>query len=250
MALERAGLEPANIGMVIVGGSAPRMGSPAEACLIADRLDTVVPAFDINSACSTWAVQLHALSMMNTESLPDFVLIVNPENLTRTVDYSDRRNAVLMGDCTTAAIVSSRVPSAIRIRQTTMETDPSGWRKVTIASAGHLQQDGGAVQNFAIRKTMTVINRLREHCRPDFWFVGHQANLPMLQSVSVRAGVEQAKHLYNVDARGNCGAAGAPSVISERFYCFKPGDQILMALVGAGLTWAGALLDFERGVHQ
>jgi 3-oxoacyl-[acyl-carrier-protein] synthase-3 len=248
MALGRAGLVASDIGMVVLGGSAPRLGAPAEACMIADRLGIAVPAFDLNSACSTWAVQLHFLSMMNPESLPDFVLVINPENLTRTVDYSDRRNAVLMGDCTTATILSTRVRSAIRVRRTTMESDPSGWNKVTIVSAGHLQQDGGAVQNFAIRKTIAVIDRLRDQASSGFWFVGHQANLPMLQSVCLRARIHNDKHLYNVDTRGNCGAAGAPSSVSERFDCFEGGAQIIVAVVGAGLTWAGVLVEWKGAI--
>ena len=245
MALDRAGLAASQIGMVIAGGSAPRMGAPGEACLIAERIGISAPCFDLNAACSTFSVQLRLLSMMAAESMPDFVLLVHPENLTRTVDFSDRRTAVLMGDCTTAAIVSHRIASAVLVRPITMECDPSAWRKVTIPCMGHLKQEGGAVQNFAIRKMAGMVESIREQARPDFWFVGHQANLPMLQSTCARAGVDPSKHLYNVDQRGNCGAAGAASVISERFAQFRPGDQALVAVVGAGLTWAGFLLEFN-----
>jgi 3-oxoacyl-[acyl-carrier-protein] synthase-3 len=105
MALRRANLEISNIGMVVAGGSAPRMGSPAEACLIAARLGMAVPCLDINSACSTFAVQMRLLSQMS--DLPDYVLVVNLENLTRTVDYTDRSTAVLIGDCTSAAVDGS-----------------------------------------------------------------------------------------------------------------------------------------------
>ncbi len=244
-ALARAEIGSEEIGLVIAGGSSPRISSPAEACVIAEKLGTKAPAFDLNSACTTWAVQMRALSMMNPNSMPDFVLAINPENLTRTVDYSDRRNAVLMGDCTTASIVSHRVPSAIRVESAVMQTDPEGWSKVTIAPAGYLQQDGGAVQNFAIRKTVALLDELRPSAGEEFWFIGHQANLPMLRSASARAGIPEAKHLHNVEFRGNCGAAGAPSTLSENLHRFQPGDRAVVALVGAGLTWAGLVLAFE-----
>jgi 3-oxoacyl-[acyl-carrier-protein] synthase-3 len=245
MALDRAGLEASHIRMVIAGGSAPRMGAPVEACLIAERMGISGPCFDVNSACSTFGVHLRVLSMMAAEAAPDFVLLVQPENLTRATNYSDRRTAVLMGDCTTAAIVSHRIPSAVRISHVMMESDPSAWRKVTIPCRGHLQQEGAAVQNFAIRKMAMLVERIRRQAQPGFWFVGHQANLPMLQSACCRAGVDPSKHLYNVDKRGNCGAAGAASVVSERFAQFRPGDEVLVATVGAGLTWAGFLLEFN-----
>jgi 3-oxoacyl-[acyl-carrier-protein] synthase-3 len=250
MALDRAGLAASQVGMVIAGGSAPRMGAPGEACLIAERIGISAPCLDVNAACSTFGVQLRILSMMAAEAAPDFVLLVHPENLTRTTDYADRRTAVLMGDCTTAAIVSHRVPSAVRVGRVTMECNPSEWRKVTIPCMGHLRQEGGAVQNFAIRKMAALVERIGEQARPGFWFVGHQANLPMLQSACVRAGVDPSRHLYNVDRRGNCGAAGAASVISERFAQFGPGDEVLVAVVGAGLTWAGFLLEFNGEDRQ
>jgi 3-oxoacyl-[acyl-carrier-protein] synthase-3 len=250
MALERAGLSASDLGMVIAGGCAPRSGAPAEACLIADRLGIAVPCLDLNAACATFGAQLHMLSMMDAAALPDFVLVVNPDNLTRTVDYSNRQTAVLIGDCTSAAIISRRVPARARVRRTFMDCDPSGCRKVSIPAIGHLRQDGPAVQNFAIRKTVATIDRLRQHACRDFYFVGHQANLMMLRSACARAGVEESLHLYNVDVRGNCGAAGAPSVLSERWEGFRPGDQALLAMVGAGLTWAGMLLEFRGGSVQ
>ncbi len=245
MALERAGLVPSDIGMVLCGTSAPRTGSPAEACLIADRLGISAPSLDINSACCTFAAQLSVISRMAPESTPDFILLVHPENLTRAVDYTDRSVAVLMGDGTTAAIVSRRVPSRVRIGPVALESDPASWRRVSIPCMGHLQQEGGAVQNFAIRKMTEMIGYLRGQAGESFWFVGHQANLPMLQSVCARAGVDPARHLFNVDRYGNCGAAGSASVISEYFPRFRPGDRVAVAVVGAGLTWGGFLIEFQ-----
>jgi 3-oxoacyl-[acyl-carrier-protein] synthase III len=245
MALDRSGLDCSNIGMVIAGGSAPRMSAPVESSLIANSLNLSVPTLDLNSACSTFAVQLRMLSLMDSTMLPDFILVVNPENLTRTVNYNDRNTAVLIGDCTTAAVVSKNVPSRLVIRNSIHESDPSGWDKVTIPAAGYLSQEGRAVQNFAIRKTVSIIESLRRYSSGAFYFIGHQANLLMLRSACSRAGVPAERHFFNVDRRGNCGAAGAPSVLSEKWEQFCPGDEAIMAVVGAGLTWAGLRLTFE-----
>jgi 3-oxoacyl-[acyl-carrier-protein] synthase-3 len=225
MALERAGLEASSIGMVVAGGSAPRMSVPGESCVIANELNLMVPAVDVNSACSTFAVQLRLLSLMDAEALPDFILVVNPENVTRTVNYDDRSTAILVGDCTSAAVVSKKVPSRVVVRNSMHESDPAGWNKVVIPIGGNFWQDGGAVQLFAIRKTVAIIERLREYAS--------------------RAGIPDERHLFNVDRHGNCGAAGGPSVLSERWEQFGPGDEVIMAVVGSGLTWAGLRLTFE-----
>jgi 3-oxoacyl-[acyl-carrier-protein] synthase-3 len=245
MALDRARLNISDIGLVIAGGSAPRFGAPAEACAIAARLGISVPAFDLNSACSTFAVQMRVLMQFQPDLLPDYVLLVNPENLTRAVDYSDRSTAVLIGDCTSAAIVSARVPGPARVITSFQHTDPAGWEKVVIPSAGYLRQDGPSVQSFAVRRTEWAIRHLGAQAHNGFFFIGHQANLLMVESAAARTGIAAERHLFNVDRRGNCGAAGAPSVLSENWDCFREGDEVVLAVVGAGLTWAGLLISFD-----
>jgi 3-oxoacyl-[acyl-carrier-protein] synthase III len=79
----------------------------------------------------------------------------------------------------------------------------------------------------------------------DCYFVGHQANLMALKSVAARSGVPGEKHLYNVDEFGNCGAAGAPSVLSQRWSVFEPNDAVCLAVLGSGLTWCALQLRFE-----
>ncbi|MGZ3694264.1 MAG: 3-oxoacyl-ACP synthase III family protein [Bdellovibrionota bacterium] len=245
MALTRAGLELKDIGMVVAGCCSPDNSIPAEACVIAAELGLNVPAFDLNSACSSFAVQLHNLRAMRPEALPDYVLVVNAENNTKIVDYSDRRTAVLWGDCTTAAIVSTRKPSRFAVTYSTIASDPSGWDKVVIPTGGKFSQNGHAVQTFAIRKSIATLSLLRGKARDPakLFFIGHQANRTMLNSICERAEVPTDRHLFSVDEFGNCGAAGAPSTFSLNWNAFKKGDEIGLVVVGSGLTWGGLLFD-------
>lgn len=247
LALERAGLPAEAIGLVIAGSCSPQYSIPAEACRIAAELGLEVPCFDLNSACSSFAAQLHLLNGMMPESLPDYALLVCPENNTRTVDYSDRRSAVLWGDGTAALIVSKKVPSNIRIIRTTFTSSPAGWQQVTIPASAHFQQNGNAVQAFAVRKTIETIKALcnARGLEPERTsFIGHQANLRMLQSVCERVGISPSRHYFNVDQFGNCGAASAPGVLSQFWKNFSAGDHLVMAMVGSGLAWGGMMMDF------
>lgn len=217
--------------------------------MIAAELGIQVPSFDLNSACSSFAAQLHFLASMKPETLPDYVLVVNPENNTRVVDYRDRSTAVLWGDASTAAIVSPRIPAPMRLIRSTTGTDPAGHEKVMIPPSGHFRQEGGAVQGFAVRRSCILFNELRALASGEkkvIYFIGHQANLRMLESVVARCEISPKKHLYNVDRFGNCGAAGAPSVLSEHWETIIPGDEIVMAIVGAGLSWGGLLLRMDE----
>jgi 3-oxoacyl-[acyl-carrier-protein] synthase III len=247
-ALENAGLQASDIGMVVSGSCSPQFTTPAEACTIAASLGIQGPAFDLNSACSSFGAQMHFIASMNPAALPDYVLVVNPENNTRAIDYRDRSTAVLWGDASSAAIVSARIPAPMRLVHTMTGSDPSGHEKVKIAPFQHFHQDGSAVQGFAVRRACKLLNELRAMAKgkaEDVYFIGHQANLRMLESVVARCDVPTERHLYNVDRFGNCGAAGAPSVLSENWKKFVPGDEIALTVVGAGLSWAGLLLRME-----
>jgi 3-oxoacyl-[acyl-carrier-protein] synthase-3 len=250
MALERAGLRASDIGMVIAGGCCPDMAIPAEACRIAAALAIEAPAFDINSACSSFGTQLHLLASM--QGLPPYVLIVNPENTTRVVDYADRATCVLWGDGTTAAVVSRLAPARVRIVETTLASTPAGAHQVTIPRLGHFAQDGTAVQRFAIKNTLACVQAMLPAARTrleetggTLHFLGHQANLLVLEAVARRALLAPHEHWFNVVDRGNTGAAGAPGVLSQHWTELARGDVVVLAVVGSGLTWSSLRMEVD-----
>ena len=250
MAIARAGIKADDIGLVISGSSAPDTLTPAEAATIAAELGIDAPCFDLNSACTTFGMQIHFLSLMAPEKLPPFILLVNPENLTRSVNYADRSVAVLFGDGSAAAVLSTTVPSRMGFTACQCDTKASACQKVTIPRTGYFQQDGSAVQGFAIRRSTESI-RLLQAAFPvnnghRFIFVGHQANLGMLRTVCERTGVAPENHWQNVVDFGNTGCSGAPAVLSQAWDRLRPGDHVALALVGGGLTWVHLILKVEE----
>ncbi|MGD1151516.1 MAG: ketoacyl-ACP synthase III [Syntrophales bacterium] len=249
MALDRSGIKKEDIGLVISGSSAADNVSPAEASTVAAELGIDVPCFDMNSACTTFGMQVHFVSLMRPEALPPFVLLVNPENLTRCVDYADRKSAVLFGDGSSAAIVSATVPSCAFFTSCAYGTKPSDWDKVGIPRMGYFQQDGNAVQGFAIRKTTESIRMLQKSYSLNgsrFIFIGHQANRGMLQTVCERSQITENNHWHNVEFFGNTGCSGAPAVLSQRWNDLRPGDHVAIAIVGAGLSWVHMILQVKE----
>jgi 3-oxoacyl-[acyl-carrier-protein] synthase-3 len=235
--------------MVIAGCSAPQYLSPPVACSAAAELGITAPAFDLNSACSTFVFHLHHLLSMQPEKLPDYILVTVVENFTRVVDYSDRRTAVLFGDASIAAVVSPRRPSRMAVNFSVVESDPSGWNKIYVPTGGYFFQEGSAVQAFAIRKTIATLRKVQENIKGDpknMYFIGHQVNLLMLNNVSEHCGISPTRHLFNVDEFGNCAAAGAPAVLSMNWDKFKKGDEIAMVVVGAGLSWGGLIIQVNE----
>lgn len=249
-AIENAQIKISDIGLVIAGGCTPSSTCPPEACTIACALEIECPSFDLNSACSTVAAQINFINMMMPDALPDYILIVTPENNTRFVDYSDRSSAVLWGDCSTAMVISTKIPSRLKISKTTFASSPSASDKVKFPVMKHFVQDGRTVQTFAIKKSISLIKHFREQLTIEHaksaYFIGHQANRLMLDSICNLSGINQNSNLFNVDQYGNCGAAGAASVLSMNLDIFKENDRIIMGIVGAGLSWGGMLIEVNK----
>lgn len=240
MAIQKAGIDPKEITLCIASTSVPQMCIPAHACLIAARLQLSVPAFDLNSACTSFLAQLHFLSDHKREGV---ILLVQSETYTMSTHYQDRQTAVLWGDGATAFLLATDRAGKAKILETTFASHPIDADKVVIPYAGHFSQDGPRVQRFAITQTEATFRALKmKQSSPTF--IGHQANLRMLETATKRMNIGEDKHLFNVDRYGNCGAAGAPSVLSEKWDSFSAGDIVAIVTVGSGLSWGGAVIQF------
>lgn len=249
MALARAGVDRSQIGLVISGSSAPRILCPAEASYVAKQLQIEAPCWDINSACSTFLTHLYNLSLMDPAKMPEFILITQTEQLTSAMDYTDRSAAALFGDGACATVISTRVPSRVQAIWTHVQSDPSGAEKVLIRRTSTFTQDGRAVQMFAIKRTRDGYEKLKEQLAEEgsdrpLYFVGHQANLRVLEQVVQRCGIAPERHFSNVEWFGNTGGASCPTVISQHWDKIPAGSDVAAVVVGGGLTWARALLRF------
>ena len=248
MAVERAGVQLSDIGMLIGGGCAPDTTSPAEACNISKTLDIDVPSFDVNSACTSFFAGIKVLSMMRPEALPPFVLLVAADVMTRTVNYNDRASAVLWGDGSAAAVISTREKAAAKVIDCEFAGNPLAADLIVVPRLGHFFQEGRKVQMFAIKKTASFLKELQEQCEDserNFHFIGHQANLRMLETVCRRCEIPEDRHHYNVDWYGNSGSSSSCCVASMNWEKWGPNDDLAMVGVGSGVSWSRYLVRFE-----
>jgi 3-oxoacyl-[acyl-carrier-protein] synthase-3 len=249
MALARADILVGDVGLLIGGGCAPDTVTPAEACNIGAALGVEAACLDINSACSSFIAGIYMLSLMDPTKLPPIVLLVTAEPMTGTVDYNDRASAVLWGDGALAAVLSTKETGRAALMGQTLRTDPVGREKVVIPRLGHFRQEGRTVQTFAIRKTSNLYLSTRESFREndrDFHFVGHQANLRMLESVCRRCEIPEDRHHFNCEFFGNTGGASSGGVISQNWDKWTSRDDISVVGLGSGLTWGSYLMRFNE----
>ncbi len=232
--------------LLICGTSVPDYYIPAHSSVIAEKLALPCVNFDAQTACSSFITNLAiAQGMMATQSIKS-TAIFNIERYSLTMNYQDRQSCILFGDGATAAIVEDTASHGLKVLDILLDADPQGYDHVKIPTNDYFSQNGARVQKFAVSKTCDISKKILEKNQITIndirYFIGHQANLRMLQSVCSRLQLNDEQHLFNVNTHGNQGAAGAPSVLSTHWDQYETGDIILVAVVGSGLSWGAALL--------
>jgi 3-oxoacyl-[acyl-carrier-protein] synthase-3 len=263
-AIEKAGLTPDDIGLVIVGTVTPDMMFPSTACLIQHKIGAHHAwGFDLSAACSAFTFALTTASQMIASGAHDHALVVGADVMSSIIDYDDRATCVLFGDGAGAVVVSAARPGDGAILDFEHEIDGAGGHALSMPAGGSLhppshetidqrlhyvKQDGQAVFKFAIRKTEEISRRLldRNGLRPDDLdlFVSHQANRRIIQAATERLGVSPEKVVINIERFGNTTAATIPLALNDAICSgrLKNGDLVLLASVGAGFTVGAVLL--------
>lgn len=246
-AMQRAGIEARQIGLVICDCCTPLELAPAEAQRIAKALGLGfgVPAYDVFTACPAFALHLDLLSSFKEEKLPEYILCVATAALTHCVNYNDRTDGAIWGDGAAAWVVSAKHTGKLKVLYTFYTADPSRCDSVVVDRFAFFHQDGRVVRDFSVRQTVRLIKdaerRFELNWNRDV-FIGHQANATMLQQIINNRGIPESSHWHNVETMGNQASAGAPASLGMHWEEIQSGQKIVVAVVGAGLSWGTAVL--------
>jgi 3-oxoacyl-[acyl-carrier-protein] synthase III len=261
-ALADAGLDVEDIAAVVVATTTPDHPVSATAPLVAAQLGTNVAALDLNAACSGFLYGLRVAAPLAVADGP--VLLIGAETLTRIVDPADRGVAVLFGDGAGAVVLSRDetaefgpfVLGADGSDPSMLWTEAGGSRTPLDEAAfadgrHHLTMRGGDVYRHAVARmtaaSTEVLGRTGMDVGDIDLFIGHQANARILDAVRTRLGVPEDRTHVTVDLHGNTSAASLPlALVDARDRGrLRPGDTVLLAAFGAGLTWGAGLLTWQ-----
>ncbi len=260
-ALENAGIGPGDLDLILVGTTSADHCFPSAACEVQGELGAVhAVAFDVSAACSGFLFAMNNLQAFIQAGIYHTGLIIGVDCLSKLVDWKDRSTCVLFGDGAGAVVVQA---SDTGIQHSVMRSDGSKWQVLScisrtngnllngkIPEPGYLYMNGQEVFKFAVKKVPECINQVLEESETDIedikYFILHQANYRIIESVSKRLKQPMDKFPMNMEYYGNTSAATIPVLLDELNQSGKLNsrDKIVLSGFGAGLTWGATLLEW------
>jgi 3-oxoacyl-[acyl-carrier-protein] synthase-3 len=262
-ALDAAGLEPADLDLVIVATITPEMVFPSTACFVAAALGLrATPAFDMAAACSGFIYALNTGANFVKAGQYKTVMVIGAETLSRIVDYKDRASCILFGDGAGAVILRRSNDPKKGVVYASLHADGNGAEAMKCmpgslhpidaalvdARDQYIKLRGREVYKFAVTKFAELIEdamRVTELTKDQLTLiVPHQVNQRIIDSAMEKLDMPPEKAFVNIDRYGNTSAASIPIALDEAWRAGRvhPGDNVVFVAFGAGLTWANAVV--------
>lgn len=261
-ALAAAGLEPSDLDLIIMATCTGDTVIPSPATLLQAKLGAVnAAAFDMNAACSGWIYGLNVATQMIRGGGHRRVLLVAAERLSYYLDFTNRNTAVLFGDGA-GAVILEPTEGDDGVQSVAIGSDGEAAGLLCVPNVGTSSDryqssdrsnyavimDGPEVFKRAVKAmgaaaTMVVKEAGLELDDVDL-LIPHQANIRIIDATARRLKLKPGQVFVNIEKYGNTSAATIPMALTEALEAGKvrPGNNIVFAAFGAGLTWAAAVV--------
>ena len=258
-ALAAAGVDPSEIGLIVLATATPDQTFPSSATKVQTLLG--IPdciAFDVAAVCTGFLYALSVADNMLKGGMARHALVIGSETFSRILDWEDRATCVLFGDGAGAVVlkaVEGRPDTGIlatRLHADGRHNDllyvdggPS-----TTGTVGKLRMKGKEVFRHAVVNLAAVMGEVLEatgHTADEVdWVVPHQANKRILDATAKKLGLAPEKVIVTVDQHANTSAASVPLALDAavRDGRIKAGDLLVLEAMGGGFTWGAAVVRY------
>jgi 3-oxoacyl-[acyl-carrier-protein] synthase-3 len=263
-ALERAGVRPEAVDLIIMATVTPDMLVPSTAALVQSELGASrCWGFDLNGGCTGFLCALATGAQFVESGRHRNVLVIGADKMSAIIDYEDRNTCVIFGDGGGAVLLGPAEEGETGIDDYELHLDGAGADYLYLTGGGSLHpashgtvekkmhyvhQDGKVVFKQAISGMAEVSGRLlaRNGISPDEikLLIPHQANYRIIDSVARKLNLKPEQVMVNIQKYGNTTAATIPMAMSEAWQEGKldPGDRVILSAFGAGFTWGSLLM--------
>lgn len=259
-AIEMAGINADDIGLIVVATGTPDRVYPSTACLLQQRLGIKeCVAFDVQAACSGSVFALSIADQYIKTGFCKTVLVVGSEVCSRIVDWTDRGTCILFGDGAGAVLLSASEQPGIL--STHIHSDggyedllycpnPQVAELARQQEAGYIKMRGNEVFKVAVNTLGRIVDETLEANdlqQSDIdWLVPHQANTRIIAATAKKLGMDMDQVILTLENQGNTSSASVLLAFNEgvRDGRIKKGQMVLMEAFGAGFTWGSALIKY------
>ena len=257
-ALAAAGLEPADIGLIVVATATPDQTFPATATQVQHALGCNGGiAFDVAAVCSGFLYAMGVADSLLRTGMAKHALVIGAETFSRILDWEDRTTCVLFGDGAGAVVLEARevAEDGPGVLATRLHADGkyNGLLYVdggpsSTGTVGHVRMKGPEVFRHAVVNLAEVLREVLTDqglTSADLdWVVPHQANQRILDATARKLGLPPEKVVVTVDRHANTSAASVPLALDTavRDGRIKPGNLVMLEAMGGGFTWGASLL--------
>jgi 3-oxoacyl-[acyl-carrier-protein] synthase-3 len=244
-ALERAGVDPGDVDLLILCTTTPDQLIPANSASVSSALGLRGGAMDLNAACAGFTYGLVTACGMLAAGA-ERILLIGAETLTRATNWDDRTNAFLFGDGAGAVLIEA-APGEGSLLGWDLGVDGSLVNLLYAHHGSGMVMRGKEVFRRAVLATVESARKSMDRAKVTIddiaLFVPHQANRRIMEATASRLGLAPDRIACVIDRTGNTSSASIPlalidSIESDRL---QPGNLILLAGFGAGMTWASAV---------
>ena len=259
--LEKRGIGPEEVDLLICSTVTPDMKFPATANLISHKAGIKNAfSYDMNAACSGFLYALVTAANFVESGMYKKVVVVGADKMSSIVDYTDRQTCVLFGDAASAVLLEPTEEN-VGVIDHKFETEGSGYIHLHMKAGGSLKppsyetidarehyiyQEGQPVFKFAVTKmadvSLDLMKRNGLKGEDISWLVPHQANMRIIEATGRRMAVPVEKVMVNIQKYGNTTNATIPLCLWDYENQLKKGDNIILTAFGGGFTWGAIWL--------
>lgn len=260
-ALADAGIQAAEIDLIVVATTTPTHVFPSVASGLQRRLGTrVCPAFDVQAVCAGFAYVLDVADKYIRSGQAKNALVVGADCMTKILNWQDRNTCVLFGDGAGAVvltarddhegIIASRLYADGKYKELLWVPNGPSWKKSDERIDSYIQMSGSEVFKVAVSQLRNLVNEVLDGTdyQPNdiTKLVPHQANIRIIKSVAEKLKLPMDRVITTVDKHANTSAASIPLALDYaiKHQQINRGDLIFMEAFGGGFTWGGSLVRY------
>jgi len=259
--IDKSGLDPKEIDLVLVATATPDMPVAATAVYTTTQIGAINAfAYDLQAACSSFLYGMSTAAAYVESGRYKKVLLIGSDKMSSIIDYTDRATCIIFGDGAGAVLFEPNT-EGLGFQDEYLRSDGVGREFLKIEAGGSIlppseetvrnkqhfvHQEGQTVFKYAVSGMADVAEKImkRNNLTKDTvdWLVAHQANKRIIDATAQRMGLEDSKVLINIHRYGNTTSATLPLLLSDFESKLKKGDNLIFASFGGGFTWGAIYL--------